>query len=980
MPSIPLRHAGDKPEEEAQPLPLGRSLIAVIGVDKYAEHEPLTNAANDARAVLELFKRCGFEELPEAPSLFDEQATLGALTSLVREQLPGVLQPDDSLVIFYAGHGATIESKAPDPEDASKMELRHTGYLIPVEARRQKPSDWLRLDAFLDDLSNLPARHVLVILDACKSGFALSEKFKRRGEGQAPGTIAQLAERVSRRVITSATHEQTAMDGGGSGNSLFTETVVDAVGNLRADSDGDGYLTTTELFSYVRQQVGDTAIRVHHVKQTPDYGYLPGDGSGELVLSLRGDTYNRLRAAETLKVADHIYQLGWWSGDDKRFGSAVRHYNEALKLASLGKLPLPEAKLGLGNALLAAGQADQAAGSLAELVRSAGDASPAEAQFYLGLAYARCGEYAKAAEALQTWHKVHSESLDAAWVGAYVDWLRQAARPAAGRKLALLVGINEYRLRRFPGLNGCVNDVQKLMQPALVTHGGFKADDVTVLTDSQATRARFLEEMHKLQESATLSDAVVVHFSGHSIPASQVDKIGRSYVKDVYLILHDTDDKPGYLTNGVKAGELHQWMQDIPAGRKTLILDTHASDEFVGLARREGSYALILASDTAEIAYEWHVEVAGEDVRCGMLTGALYQSLLSADDQMLTYGEWIAAAIGIAEGASSDSRVYPQRQTPYFSGIKSQRVFGPDDLYSSVFEFSQRRDWPALPLDELTRLYAIFCHALTVPHPHGHAAFGRAFLTKGADAQAITALQTAVAQAGDAAPANLVTLARAQFHAGQYAAALATLQRYAPLSAPADKAVVDELGGLLDQLAQGRKHALLVGIDQYQSQKVPPLKGARNDVAALKQLLMKRWGFQAEDIVELVNAKATRTTILLEFERLVDLARREPALFFFAGRGSHDQDRLPTIVSYDGRQADVPDIALEELANVAGKDATNLVTVLDASFSGRAREPPDRTIEPDRRTPVAAARFATNDARLAFIKTLQLGPVTVLAA
>jgi hypothetical protein len=97
MPSIPLRHAGDKPEEEAQPLPLGRSLIAVIGVDKYA----------------------------------------------VREQLPGVLQPDDSLVIFYAGHGATIESKAPDPEGASKMEFRHTGYLIPVKARRQKPSDWL---------------------------------------------------------------------------------------------------------------------------------------------------------------------------------------------------------------------------------------------------------------------------------------------------------------------------------------------------------------------------------------------------------------------------------------------------------------------------------------------------------------------------------------------------------------------------------------------------------------------------------------------------------------------------------------------------------------------------------------------------------------------------------------------------------------------------------------------------------------------
>lgn len=980
MPTAPFRHVGDRAEEEAPLLPLGRSLIAVIGIDKYAYHDELTNAKSDAAAVLELFKRCGFEEVAGAPSLFDEQATLDALTSLVRdkEQLPGALQPDDSLVIFYAGHGATTESKVPNPEDASKTEIRHTGYLIPVDARKQKPGDWLPLESFLDDISNLPARHVLVILDACKSGFALSAKFKRRGEGQAPGTIVELAGRVSRRVITSATHAQTAMDGGGSGNSLFTETLVDAVANLRADVDKDGYITTTDLFSYVRQQVGDTAIRVHHVKQTPDYGYLPGDGSGELVLSLRGDTFNRLRAAETLGVADHIYQLGWLSGDAKRFTSAVRHYRAAHDLASLGKMPLPAARLGLGKALLAASQADEAVRELAELVGNEGEAAPAEAQFYLGLAYAKRGEYALAAEALRAWQGRHPESLDAAWIGAYVDWLDQAACPGAGRKLALLVGINQYRLaRRLPPLAGCVNDVTKLMQPALVAHGGFREEDVTVLTDSQATRARFVEELQQLQKSATLSDAVVVFFSGHSIPARQVDTLGQSYVENVYLILHDTNDDPGHLTDGITANELHQLMQDIPAGRKTLILDTHASERLMELVRHEGSYALILASDTAEIAYESQFEIAGERLRCGMLTSALYQSLLEADDQTLTYGDWISSAIRIAELASSNRDIYPQSQTPYFSGIKNQRVFGPDDIYLSVFEFSQRQDWPDLSLDELTKLYAIFCHAITVPHPHGHAAFGRAFLTKNADAQAIAALQTAVAQAGDAVPANLLTLARAQFRAGQYPAALATLQHYAPLATPTDQAMVQELGGWLEKLATSRKHALLVGIDKYLSPEVPRLKGARNDVAAMKQLLTQRWGFQPEDIVELVDARATRASILAEFERLAASARREPALFFFAGRGSHDQDRLPTIVPYDGRQADVSDIALEELANLVGKDATNLVAVLDTSFSGRALEATDRTIEPERRTHMVAARFATDDARLAYVNAFQLGAVAI---
>lgn len=975
MPTTTLRHIGDAAEEEALLAPLGRSLITVIGIDKYAYHNELTNAVSDACAVLRLFKRYGFEELAGAPSLFNEQATFDALTSLVRDQLPLELQPNDSLVIFYAGHGTTVPSNAPDPENANKMITRRTGYLIPADAQENKTARWLRLDIFLEEISNLPARHILVILDACKSGFALSEKFKFRGEGQEGGTIAELAGRVSRRVITSAMHDQKAMDGGGGGNSLFTETLIAAVDNLGADHDGDGYITTTDLFAYTRQQVSDTADRVYQVKQTPDYGYLTGDGGGELVLSLRGDNYNRRRAAETLGVADHIYQLGWLSGDAKRFASAIRHYKTAQELANLGKMPLPSAKLGLGKALLAAGKVEEAARELAELVQNEGEAAPAETQFYLGLARAKRGEYALAMEVLRAWQKRNPDSLDAAWVGAYIDWLGQAERPETGRKLALLVGINQYR-DEYRQL-GCVNDVKKLMQPALVAHGGFKADNVITLTDSQATRACFVKELQKLQ-STTLSDTVVVYFSGLGVPASQLDMFGKNDVENIYLLLYDTNCDSGYLTNGMTADDLHQLMQDIPARRKTLILDTHASDKLIELARREGSYALVLASDTAEVIYEWHANVAGEHICCGMMTFALYQSLLGADAQTLSYGEWLNSAICFAEQASSDPDIYQWRQTPYFNGIKNQHVFGPDDIYLSIFEFSQRRDWPEIPLDELIKLYSIFCHAISVLHPRGHAAFGRAFLSVNAYEQAILALQTAVAQAGDAVPTNLQALALAQFRAGQYPEVLATLRRYAPLARPEEQAMVEELDDLLERLVSSRKYALLVGINKYLSPEVPHLKGARNDVVAMKQILTERWGFQPEDIVELVDAKATRASIFAEFAHLTEIAHREPALFFFAGSGSHDQDSLPTLVPYDGRQADVSDIALEELANLVGKDPTNLVTVLDTGFSGRAFDAMDRTIEPDHRVPVPATRFATEGARLAYFHACQLGAVTIL--
>jgi hypothetical protein len=519
-----------------------------------------------------------------------------------------------------------------------------------------------------------------------------------------------------------------------------------------------------------------------------------------------------------------------------------------------------------------------------------------------------------------------------------------------------------------------VNDVTKLMQPALLARGGFMEGDMTLLTDSQATHTRFLQEMEKLQ-SATLADAVVVYFSGHSIPPSSLSEGPRDYFNDVYLILHDTHDEPGRLTDGITADELHHLMQEIPAGRKTLILDTHASERLVELARDEGSYALILASDTAETAYEWQTQVAGESVRCGMLTGALYQSLLDVDDQTLSYGEWIGSAIAIAEKASSVPP-YKRRQTPYFSGIKTQRVFGTDDIYLSTFEFSQRMHWPALHLEELTRLYSIFSRAISAPHPHGHAAFGRAFLSKGAADQAVAALQTAASQAGDAAPEILLSLVRARFDAGQYAGALSTWQHYAPLAPPADEGVVEELGTALETLAPGRKHALLVGIDEYQSQEVPLLKGARNDVAAVKRLLTERWGFQEGDIVELVNAGATRGAILAAFERLAELARREPALFFFAGRGSLGEDGLPAIVPHHGQEADTSAIPLDELADLTGDDATNLLAVLDTAFWARRPEETDRVIEPSGRA--LDARFANPDDWQANIKALRIGGVTIL--
>lgn len=80
------------------------------------------------------------------------------------------------------------------------------------------------------------------------------------------------------------------------------------------------------------------------------------------------------------------------------------------------------------------------------------------------------------------------------------------------RKLALLVGINQYQ--KYP-LKGCVNDV--LMQQLLLIHRfGFNPQDILILTDKQATRQGILEAFEEhLIKQAKPGDVVVFHYSGH---------------------------------------------------------------------------------------------------------------------------------------------------------------------------------------------------------------------------------------------------------------------------------------------------------------------------------------------------------------------------------------------------------------------------------------------------------------------------------
>ena len=112
-----------------------------------------------------------------------------------------------------------------------------------------------------------------------------------------------------------------------------------------------------------------------------------------------------------------------------------------------------------------------------------------------------------------------------------------------------------------------------------------------------------------------------------------------------------------------------------------------------------------------------------------------------------------------------------------------------------------------------------------------------------------------------------------------------------------------------------RRHALLIGIDDYSRGYFPNLRGCVNDVRLMENVLCDRYGFVARDIVRLENSDATRQAILDQLARLQrEVQSDDVVIVHYSGHGSVMTDREgdspsgvdETLVPHDsGRQGDV---------------------------------------------------------------------------
>ncbi len=260
----------------------GDKYILTIGIDHYTNWLDLENARNDALGVSDIFEnKYGYKNIV-APIL-NTDASKDRLEEVIYDIIPNKLQPEDELLIYYAGHGHVEEKRI-------GSRVKQTGYLIPSDgdlADSRGLSSYIQIDQLLDHIAELPAFHISVIFDACHTGIALKNSIGlTKSRGATSVDYSHLTDNMSRNLLVSAGWDQVAYDSGSTkGHSLFTGILLNGLESSESDLNADGYITLSEIVMDLQNE-----FRMRGVDQYPRNGsWSDYHDGGEMVLKTSGE-------------------------------------------------------------------------------------------------------------------------------------------------------------------------------------------------------------------------------------------------------------------------------------------------------------------------------------------------------------------------------------------------------------------------------------------------------------------------------------------------------------------------------------------------------------------------------------------------------------------------------------------------------------------------------------------------------------------
>ena len=230
----------------------------IIGNNDYAHIPKLITPHNDAITIDHILRN---------QYGFNTELLLDATrTQLLRaiSRLQTKLNPQDNVLIYYAGHGYFDEDT-------------NSAYWLPVDAEKDDDIHWIRSERLTAKLKKFPSNHVLIVADSCYSGtLTRGIEISEIHRNSRIRYLEKMIKIPSRTLLASGGNEPVA-DGGGQGHSIFAQMFIDGLLNTE-----ESVFTAEEFYIHqIKENVSGNA------EQTPEYHRIKNSGhtGGDFVFS-----------------------------------------------------------------------------------------------------------------------------------------------------------------------------------------------------------------------------------------------------------------------------------------------------------------------------------------------------------------------------------------------------------------------------------------------------------------------------------------------------------------------------------------------------------------------------------------------------------------------------------------------------------------------------------------------------------------------
>ena len=239
--------ASDAPIVEEVEL-YSKSFALVIGNDTYANGWPrLSNGVKDAEKVAAALTAKGFKVTLKRN--LDSRSMKTAFENFFIDKGS---DPDARLFVWYVGHGHTDNTGERYLIPTDGVLVRERGKFLRTALSLRRFGEFVRL---------AESKHVFTVFDRCFAGTIFDV-----ARAAPPPQVTRVTTQPVRQFLTSGDAGQTVSDDG-----KFARIFVEALqGQRRADGNGDGYLTASELGSFLDTRMSNYSNN----KQTPRYGKL----------------------------------------------------------------------------------------------------------------------------------------------------------------------------------------------------------------------------------------------------------------------------------------------------------------------------------------------------------------------------------------------------------------------------------------------------------------------------------------------------------------------------------------------------------------------------------------------------------------------------------------------------------------------------------------------------------------------------------